>query len=74
VNIAGFADDVFETVRAAGDHEVGCADEGQKPHFVVGRKFDGDSRTLWRKMTFNLYGNAVCAGDILRIWQLVCGS
>jgi hypothetical protein len=35
------ADDVFEAVGAAGDHEVGRAHEGKEAHFVAPREADG---------------------------------
>ena len=34
--VAGVAEDVLQTIRAAGDHEVGRSDERKQPHFAVG--------------------------------------
>ena len=39
--VAGLADDVFEAVRAAGDHEVGGPDEREQSELVLARE-DGD--------------------------------
>ncbi len=57
--VAGFADDVFEAVGAAGDHEVGGAEQRQEAHLASGREAAAEgprggrvsSRGRWRRFS-----------------------
>ena len=60
--VAGLADDVFEAIGAAGDHEVGCGDQRQEPHLASGREAAVEGPR----------GGRVCCkvdGGILREWE-----